>query len=295
MTDDKRRKRKVIEGSQVFFEEDVTIREDALKAPLPLPPLDLPLFGELVILFRDQFFHLVEQGNEPDRMTLCGLSFPIVPSTTVQAVEERCRQTPTAAAVQVEFLRGLHPSFVDAAGAPVRTKSTQLAASLALDKLKLIAAAESTSLRKPLVPIDHIRPPAQVSVLGVAVPGYERLLFLDGRVHDLLTSQEFFASWKRGFHPDIVQQVLERATPWPARELADFLHKNAARANARALSVVCAGLHTRHRPVSIVLDGLDFVPVLQGPTLSFLEDWQRVLAQDLKRRALGQFLDGEGA
>src|SRR5262249_47539993 len=152
------RKRKVVEGSQVVFEEDVTLREDALAAPLPLPPLEPALFDELVLLFRDRFYHAVEQGDGPDRLALGGLSFPLVPWVEVHEVEQEYLRTHADAVARVrsDFLRSLHPSLVDAGGAPVRTGPARQAASVALDKLKLLAAPARPG--KAPVPHDHLKP-----------------------------------------------------------------------------------------------------------------------------------------
>jgi hypothetical protein len=292
MTSENRRKRKVVEGSQVFFEEDITLREDALAAGMPLPPLEPTLFEELVLLYRDCFFHLIEQGDGPDRLGVGGLSFPIVPLHEVQAVERDYLQTYASdvARARAEFLRSLHPSLVDAGGAPVRTESTRQAASVALDKLKLLAAAHPSTPAKGTVAGDHLRPAAAPSVLIAVHSGYERTLFVDGRCYDLLTTTEFFESWKRGFHPDLAREVLNRAGPWPARDLADFLLKNAGRANPRALSAVCANLYTRHRPLTLVLDGLEWVLVPRSGSSTIVGDWQQALALEVKRQALGQIL-----
>jgi hypothetical protein len=292
MTSENRRKRKVVEGSQVFFEEDITLREDALPAPLLLPPLEPALFDELVLLYRDCFYHLVEEGDGPDRMTLDGLSFPVVPWQEVQAVEKEYLQTHADAVTRAraEFLRSLHPSLVDAAGNAVRTEPARQAASVALDKLRLLAAPEPARPAKALLPLDHLKPATSPSVLIAARPSYERTLFLDGRCYDLLTTAEFFEAWKKGFHPELARDVLNRPTPWPARELADFLLKNAGRANPRALSVVCANLYTRHRPLTLTLDGQDLVIVPRDATSTLLADWLKALAVEIKRQALAQFL-----
>ncbi len=292
MTADNRRPRKVVSGSQVYFEDDLKLNEAALAAPLALPPLDPAHFDELVLLYRDQLFHLVESGDGPDGMTLCGVSFPAVPLATVREAEERYLQTNTAAVAtaRAEFLCALHPSLVGAAGEAVRTAPTAHAASAALDKLRLLAAASPGRPAKSPVPAGHVKAPPGPSVLLRSLPGYDRSLLLDGRGYDLLTTREFFESWKRGFHPDLAQQVLERPTPWPAVELADFLLKNGSLANPRALSAACSGLHTRHRPLGFSLDGLDLIPVPRGSTASFLQDWLQALAQDLKRRALADYL-----
>jgi hypothetical protein len=291
MTAENRRKRKVVEGPQVVFEEDVTLREEALAAPLPLPPPEPALFDELVLLFRDCFYHAVEQGDGPDRLALAGLSFPLVPWLEVHEVEKEYLQSHADAVARArsDFLRALHPSLVDAAGAPVRTEPARQAAGVALDRLKLLAAPAPARPGKAPVPHDHLKPATAPSLLLAARPDYDRTLFVDGRGYDLLTTTEFFESWKRGFHPELAKEVLGRPGPWPARELADFLLARGNRANPKALSVVCANLYTRHRPLTLTLDGLELVPVPRGTTAALLGDWLQALALEVKRQALAQF------
>jgi hypothetical protein len=291
MIDDPAPSRKVIAGSPVYFEDDVALSSDALSAALPLPPLDAGPFDELVILYRDQLFHLVEEGDSPDRMVLVDCTFPLMPRTSVAGLEDTYRKAHQAdlAQMQADFLRSLHPALVDEQGAAIRSGPAPQAAATAVDRLRRQGSLETARPPRAPVPVNRIKAPSPPSALSRLLPEYDRMLFLDGRAYLLHTTLEFFDQWKRGFHPEVVQLVQARGTPWPARELYDFLKQYKNRANPRTLAVVRGSLRTRHRPCTLTLDGVDLLPIPQGRTTAFLEDWRRALMYDLKQRALEQF------
>jgi hypothetical protein len=291
MSADKSRSRKVIAGSPVYFEDDLTLSSDAVSAALPLPPLDAGPFDELVILYRDQLFHLVEEGDSVDLMVLVDCTFPLVPRTSVVELEAAYHQAHQAGLGQMQaaFLRSLHPALVNEQGAAIRSGPAPQAAATALDHLRRLGPLETPRPPRAPVPVNRIKAPAPPSALSRLLPEYDRMLFLDGRAYLLHTTLEFFDHWKRGFHPEVVQLVQARSTPWPARELYDFLKQHKNRANPRTLAVVRGSLRTRHRPCTLTLDGLDLLPIPQGRTAAFLEDWRRAMMYDLKCRALEQY------
>src|SRR5262249_25129103 len=156
-----------------------------------------------------------------------------VPLTSVTTLEDAYRQAHQAdlARMQSDFLRSLHPALVDERGAPVTAGPAPQAAATALDRLKRLRPLDSPRPPRAAVPVNRIKAPAAPSVLSRLLPEYDRMLLLDGRAYLLQTTLEFFDHWKRGFHPEVVQLVHARGTPWPARELYDFLKQHKNRAN----------------------------------------------------------------
>lgn len=290
MSDDTRPRRKVVSGPDAFFADDLKLDEAALRSPLALPPLDFLPFDELVVLLRDHVFHLAP-GPGPDRVELCGLDFALAPRATLRACEDAflAAHAPAVAAAQAAFLRALHPGPVDAAGAWVKDRTTGQIAAVALERLRpLRPVAAAARALPPLAAAHHPSAPAP-SRLAAVTAAYERMLFLDGRRYELLTTREFLESWQKSFHPDLAQTLFARPTPWPAQELCEFLLAHQDRVNAKALSVLRSGLHRRHLQMRTRIAGLDLVPSRPEPAASLADDWRAALSFALKQEALEQF------
>jgi len=265
------RRRRIVRPQNVFFGD---IDEDRLVAPLALPPLPPLPDPELVILHDGTFHHLHEDGSgpAPNSMTLCGLTFAVVPCGTVVDVEADWRRNHEAELrdVRGKYLGSLDRQFVDAEGTPQRTPRNEALAHGALDKLVQHGGEDRRAVVTALDPS----------------------LFLFDERFDLLTPRDFFGRWRRGFHPDVVAAVVDRTTPWGAAELSKYLAGQADKSNPRSLSVVRHRLHSRLQPPVLTMAGADLVPdpVDGASRATFLADWLAAIEQDLRRQFIEELL-----
>ena len=267
------RKRKVVRPRAVCFGK---INESKLLSPLSLPNFSPALPEESFLFLNFRLCELHESGNKKNNVFLCGLHFPLVAGPKVAELEERwcTANKEQLQIIQRSYLASLDGAFVKDLVLQKTDRNKALARG-ALEKLDELGVVEKRKDR---------------SSLQSYFPSYENSFFLEGQHYELLTPEEFFKVWQRGFHKDIVEHVLSRSTPWSAKELSDYLQDHSDKANAKTLSVVRHRLHSRVEPMVFTFDGREFIPNLAKKQVDLLQQWEEALSKYLRRSFIEELL-----
>lgn len=274
-------RKKVVQGGPVFFKDDLPMDSAAIAAPLALPPMAL-VEDRLTLHFKRRFFVLDRRPPANHFAKVWGQTYALVERGSPGATEAAYFRDHRAeiAATQREWLRavlgGAEPASARATFGPQIVDVLTERIDAAYARPAGVPAKEAGA--------GGVLPSAEPS-LYAELEGLERVLFLDGKVYDLLTIPEYLSKFEQAIDPETFRELVAGSAGRTPAEVVRLLDERPEAMKRRTLGVLRGKIHFDDRTFELFLDGVYFIPEYRDKASVVFEKHRLLLERQVKRDA----------
>ncbi|MBM3199857.1 hypothetical protein FJZ53_02880 [Candidatus Woesearchaeota archaeon] len=276
--------KKVVQGGELLFKEDIIIDEEAVRMQLTIPSR-IPIFSidEMQVFYNSHVFTLTKNSSKDAMIKVYTTEYGLNEEKSPKLQEDEYFKANTAEVnkLKEEFIKkaviGMPDNCYD--------KSLEKQACLTLvEKINHAYDIAEHSYKAP--PSKGLVPKlSDDSIFNTYIGDFERAMLLDGKVYRLETIQEYLSMFQKAIEPKFYKELEKKSvlmTPEEAfKELTDNRHK----IHPWGFPFIRNKIWYNEKSFKIFLDGIYWIPKFASTSKNAEEKYRNAIERKIKTDA----------
>jgi len=269
--------RKVVEGDDMFFKDDIQIIDVEIAAPLSMPS-NLPIFSrDELQIFYDGHIYVAVKERTPDALIKV-----YTETFGLKEIESPKEQEDEYFSGNSTLIDKLKADFIERAvngisllddGSLKGTLGPQISSEL-IEKI--------TQEYASLTPSGTSTKFNDGSVFNSYMKDCEQMLVLDGKAYKLITIPEYISKFQKSFEKSFYKKVQSMCCSAAPEEVYQLLTDNSHFVHRKVLPMVRNKIWHSNRSSKLLLDGTYWLPEFEGKTDNFVSKYEKLLERKIK-------------
>lgn len=276
--------KKVVQGGELLFKEDIKIDEEVVRMQLSIPS-KIPIFSadEMQVFYNGHIFTLTKNSSKDAMIKVYTIEYGLNEEKSPKLQEDEYFKTNTTevSKVKEEFLKKAVIGMPDSCS----DKS--------LEKQACSTLVEKINHAYDLTEHPHKAPPGKGlipklyddSIFNTYVGDFERAVLLDGKVYRLETIQEYLSMFQKAIEPKFYKELEKKSALMTPEEVFKELTDNRHKVHPWGFPFIRNKIWYNEKSFKIFLDGIYWIPKFVNTSKNAEERYRSAIEMKIKTDA----------
>lgn len=276
--------KKVVQGGELLFKEDIIIDEEVVCMQLSIP-LKIPIFSadEMQVFYNGHIFTLTKNSSKEAMIKVYTIEYGLNEEKSPKLQEDEYFKTNMAevSKVKEEFLKKVVIGMPDSCSDKSLEKQ---ACSTLVEKINHAYDIAEHPYKAPpgkgLIPKLY-----DDSIFNTYVGDFERAVLLDGKVYRLETIQEYLSMFQKAIEPKLYKELEKKSALMTPEEVFKELTDNRHKVHPWGFPFIRNKIWYNNKSFKIFLDGIYWIPKFVNTSKNAEERYRSAIEMKIKTDA----------
>lgn len=273
--------KKVVQGGELLFKEDIIIDEEAIRMQLSIPS-KIPIFSadEMQVFYNGHVFTVTKNSSKEAMIKIYTIEYGLNEAKSPKLQEDEYFKTNTTevSKIKEDFFKKAVIGMPDACSDKSLEKH---ACSTLIEKINHAYDIAECSYKAPPGK-GIISKLCDDSIFNTYTGNFERAMLLDGKVYRLETIQEYLSMFQKAIEPKFYKELEKKSALMTPEEVFKELTDNRDKVHPWGFPFLRNKIWYNDKSFKIFLDGIYWIPKFVSTSKNAEERYKNAIEMKIK-------------